>query len=299
MTTAAIYARSSTFEHSSISIDNQISACRKTAATEGLVVDDKFVYIENNTPGISNIRYRRIGRQRLIDAINGKQFDVLFMEDILRATRDIAQAINLMSIVETSGLRIVTSDGLDTAQPNWKILWQIKLMAAGLHVENNAMRVVRGMLGQLERGYQVSMPPFGFKAVRNRTPKGHELGSRWEIDSKEAEVIRAMYSLRQTGKSFTGIATVLNTLGVPNPCAYRSHGVARWRPGTVSRILANKIYKGTYAWNASAQAKIKAVNAGRRLDEREFERPHLQIVSDETWAACNPLKMNASVGVGA
>jgi site-specific DNA recombinase len=299
MTTAAIYAHSSTIEPSSISINNQVSACRKTAATEGLVVDDKFIYCDNSPPGSSKAIHRRIAGRRLIDAINNKQIDILFIEDILRATRDVSHAMDLMSSVEISGLRIVTSDGLDTAQPNWKTLWKIKLMTAGLQVENNARRVVHGMLGQLERGYQVSPPPFGFKRVRVRTPDDFDIGTRWEIEPEKAELIRAMYNLRQSGKSYAQIARYLNDAKVAPPCPRLCRGIAYWRPGTVRRILANKIYKGLYVWNGSAQAKVAAIWGGRRLDERAFERPQLQIVSYEAWAACNPPKMDASVGVGA
>jgi hypothetical protein len=167
-----------------------------------------------------------------------------------------------------------------------QIKWITNLLERSAEAKWTGVVTARGMLGQLERGYQVSPPPFGFKAVRDRTPKGHDIGSRWEIESKEAEVILKMYSLRQAGKSFTEIACELNILEAPTPCPHRSHGFAHWRPGTVRRILANKIYKGVFMWKDRWTYKSVVPNGGIQ-EKMEFERQHLRIVSDEVWEACN------------
>jgi DNA invertase Pin-like site-specific DNA recombinase len=298
MPTAAIYARSSTVETCAVSIDNQVSACRRAAAIEGLVVDDRFVFRDNNPRGSSKTHLRRFGWERLIDAIKGKQIDVLFMEDVLRATRDLDQVKDVMSLMEIGGLRIVTTDGLDTAMSDWKSRWLSQLLASSADAKWTAVKTARGMLGKLERGFQVSVAPFGFKRVREQTEWGSELGTIWEIESDKAELIRTMYSMRQCGKTHSEIAQYLNTSEVAPPSPRLCHGFAFWRPSTVQRILSNKIYRGIYVWNGSARAKALAIKGGRVPDEREFERPHLRIVSDETWAACNRPTIVATVGVG-
>jgi site-specific DNA recombinase len=298
MSTAAIYAPRPSANRYGVSIVNQISRCRRLAAKEGLVIADRFIYSDTALPSSSKTGPIGFNRQALFRSIASKQIDILFIETMACATQDIAQAMALTSFVENNNLRVVTCDGLDTSDSNWKLTWLTQLLEAAAHGKDTSLQVVRGMLGQLERGYQVSQPPFGFKTVRDRTPKGHELGSRWEIDSQEAEVILKMYRLRQSGKSVAEIALELNTAKVAPPCPSLWREVAYWRPSSVRRILANKIYKGIYAWNCSPQAKATAITAGRRLEEREFQRPHLQIVSDETWEACNPPKMDATTEVG-
>jgi hypothetical protein len=206
--------------------------------------------------------------------------------------------MDVMSLVEIGGLRIVTTDGLDTAMSDWKSRWLTQLLASSTDAKWTAVKTARGMLGKLERGFQVSMAPFGFKRVREQTPWGSELGTIWEIESDKAELLRTMYSMRQCGKTYSKIAQYLNTSEVAPPSPRLCHGFAFWRPSTVQRILSNKIYRGIYVWNGSARAKALAIKGGRVPDEREFERPHLRIVSDETWAACNRPTIVATVGVG-
>ena len=41
-------------------------------------------------------------------------------------------------------------------------------------------------------------------------------------------------------------------------------------------------------WNGSGFSKAKAKKKRKKLEEQEFERPNLRIVSDGLWATCNP-----------
>ena len=287
MPTAAIYARYSTDEQRPTSIDDQVRRCRETAAKEGLTVADKFVYSDSAISGTAKGRVKRVQYQRLLDAIEARLVDIVFIDDVSRATRDYLEGAKLMATVENNGLRVVTSRGLDTSQPNWKTLWQIKLMTAGMQVENTAMQVVRGMLGQLERGYQIAQPPFGYRGVREKMPGGLKLGTKWEIEEKEAELIRNMYQWRKSGKSVAKIAFELNGRNVLPPCYHRCSGVPYWRPATVHRILANPIYKGIFVWNGSAFTKAKAKRRRKVVEKIEFDRFSLHLISKELWAACN------------
>ena len=288
MPTAAIYARYSTDEQRPTSIDDQVRRCRETAAKEGLTVADDFVFSDSAISGTEKGRAKRIQYQRLLDAIEARLVDVVFIDDVSRATRDYLEGAKLMATVENSGLRVVTSDGLDTTQQNWKTLWQIKLMTAGMQVENTAMQVVRGMLGQLERGYQIAQPPYGYRGVREEGEDGKVHGTHWVIEEKEAELIRKLYAWRKSGMSMAKIAFELNdVLRVLPPCFRRCLGKIYWRPATVHRILANPIYKGIFVWNGSAFTKAKAKRRRKVVEEVEFERPKLVIVSSELWADCN------------
>jgi DNA invertase Pin-like site-specific DNA recombinase len=299
MPTAAIYARYSTDEQRPTSIEDQVRRCRETAAKEGLIVDEKLVFSDSAISGTAKGRVKRVAYQRLLDAIDCRLVDIVFIDDVSRATRDIYEGVKLMAIVETTGLRVVTSDGFDTTASGWKMMWQMKLMAAGMQVESTAMQVVRGMLGQLERGYQIAQPPFGYRGVREKAPGGRELGTKWEIEEKEAELIRTMYQWRKSGKSVAQIALELNNLDVLPPCYSRCSGVPYWRPATVHRVLANTIYKGVFVWNGSGFSKAKAKKRRKQLEVQEFERAELRIVSDELWSACNlPVKEMAVRGGG-
>lgn len=298
MPVAAIYARYSTDEQRPTSIEDQVRRCRETAAKEKLTVEDRLVFSDSAISGTAKGRTKRVSYQRLMDAIESKLVDIVFIDDVSRAARDMLEGAKIMALVDSIGLRVVTSDGIDTAQPNWKMLWSFKLMTAVQQVENTASQVVRGMVGQLERGYQIAQPPFGYKSLRIKDAGGRELGTTWEIDTKEAELLRSMYAWRQSGKSVAKIAFELNSLGVLPPCHRRCNGVPYWRPATVHRVLANTIYKGMFVWNGSGYSKAKAKKKRRQLIEQAFERPNLRIVSDELWSACNRVVRNMAIRGG-
>lgn len=287
MPVAAIYARYSTDEQRPTSIEDQVRRCRETAAKERLTVDDRWVFSDSAISGTAKGRVKRVAYQRLMDAIESKLVEIVFIDDVSRAARDMLEGAKIMALVDSIGLRVVTSDGIDTAQPNWKMLWSFKLMTAVQQVENTASQVVRGMIGQLERGYQIAQTPFGYKSVRVKDPGGRELGTTWAVEEKEAELLRTMYLWRKSGKSVARIALELNSLEVLPPCYRRCKGVPYWRPATVHRILANTIYRGIFVWNGSIFSKAKAKRKRKQLVEMEFERPNLRIVSDELWSACN------------
>lgn len=299
MPIAAIYARYSTDEQRPTSIEDQVRRCRETAAKEKLTVEDRFVFSDSAVSGTAKGRAKRVSYQRLMDAIESKLVDIVFIDDVSRAARDMLEGAKIMALVDSIGLRVVTSDGIDTAQQNWKMLWSFKLMTAVQQVENTASQVVRGMVGQLERGYQIAQAPFGYKGVRLKDQGGRELGTIWEVDEKEATLLRTMYAWRQSGKSVARIALELNKLEVLPPCYRRCNGVPYWRPATVHRVLANTVYKGVFVWNGSGFSKAKAKKKRRQLVEQEFERPNLRIVSDELWSACNrPVRSMAIRGGG-
>lgn len=287
MQVAAIYARYSTDEQRPTSIEDQVRRCRETASKEKIIVDDRWVFSDSAISGTDKGRIKRVAYQRLMDAVESKLIDIVYIDDVSRMARDMLEGAKVMALVDSIGLRVVTSDGIDSTQPNWKMLWSWKLMSAVQQVENTASQVVRGMLGQLERGYQIAQPPFGYRGVRVKEPGGREIGTTWEIDEKEADLLRFMYEARKSGKSVAKIARELNELEVLPPCYRRCKGLPYWRPATVHRVLSNTIYKGVFVWNGSSHTKAKAKKKRKQLVEQEFERPDLRIVSDELWSACN------------
>ena len=93
----------------------------------------------------------------------------------------------------------------------------VKLMAANMEVESTGSRTTRGMVGQLERGYQIAQPPYGYRASPEVTETGKVLGTKWFIHEPEAQVVRRIYALRHQGLSCPTIAATLQREGVVPP----------------------------------------------------------------------------------
>jgi site-specific DNA recombinase len=286
MQVAAIYARYSTDDQKPTSIDDQVRQCQQAAEKMGFKIDERWVFSDSAISGGHKGSGKRAAFERLLDAIEAKQIDVLFVDEVSRVARNELDAARVSTAVDRIGLRlVVVSDHLDTqTDENWKVIWGIKLIVAVQQNASTAKEVIRGMLGALERGKMIAQTPIGYIAERCMGTGG---GTVWHIDEPTAKVVRQLYEWRHQGVSLLRIAMRLNEQGIPCPGAKRCKGDAYWRPATVARVLKNQVYKGVFVWNGSDHTKAKARLRNKQVHTIDYPRPHLRLVSDDIWAACN------------
>ena len=101
----------------------------------------------------------------------------------------------MIELADSTGVRVITADGIDTSQDNWKMHWFFKLTAATHEVDAASHRTKRGMLGQLQRGYQIAQAPFGYRAMKDMTESGKVRGTRWTIHEGQPSVRLALHRL--------------------------------------------------------------------------------------------------------
>jgi hypothetical protein len=190
----------------------------------------------------------------------------------------------LKQLLVRHNVRFIAANGIDSANQNWELIYEITSALATHDGRELKFRVERGMRGQLERGYMLAAPPFGYRARR----VGDETsgGTLWEIHADEAAIIVKMYELRASGQSYTRIARWLNTEGIPTARKPRKYEQGYWRGASVCRMLHNTIYRGVYVWQGSGFVRANAKKTNRTLEPRDYERPGLRIVPDELWWKC-------------
>lgn len=287
MQISAMYARISMDEQRPTSIDDQHRRCRQIADLEGLTIDDKFVFADVAITGTAKGTRLRVQYQRMLDAIRAGECTVVIADEVSRLTRHITEGAMLMDLVDEKGVRFITHDGIDTARKGWRMLWMLKLMGAAQEVEGTSDRTTRGMVGQLDRGFQIAQTPYGYCSERVVNDKGRPVGTRWHIDDTAAAVVRRIFEWRFGGASLLWIAARLQLDGVPPPAVRRCKGTPFWRAGSVYRLLTNTIYRGVFIWNGSAFTRAKARKKRQEVETIEFPRPELRLVADDVWFACN------------
>lgn len=103
-----------------------------------------------------------------------------------------------------------------------------------------------------------------------------------EIDPKQAETVRLIYSRFLSGSSLQQIADELTESGIPTPM-----GKSVWQPGVIQSILSNEKYKGdallgkTYIEDCISK-KVR-INAGERA-QYYVENNHPAIIDADTFA---------------
>src|SRR5262245_18840870 len=109
------------------------------------------------------------------------------------------------------------------------------------------------------------------------------IGYRLEVESAEADAIRAVYAWYADGVTVPGIITRLAEQGHPPPRG------GSWRVGAVQRILRNPKYVGQLVWGRTLRARKPGTRtqALRRVPREQWQtlpKPELRIVSNEVAA---------------
>ncbi len=283
---AAIYARYSSDKQRETSIDDQIRRCQELAQRHNLDVPHELIFFDEALSGTDKHIHKREGYKALMAAWDAGLFTMLILDEVSRLARDGRELAQLKYRLQTTPVRLITTDGIDTRLPNWELMFGLQSLVSEQTVRDTQHRVVRGMVGQLERGYMVATPPLGYQLDRKLTVDGERVGTHWRIDEQEAAIVREIFALRRQGKSLNAISRVLNERGIPirrKPTKTAGY----WRPGSLANLLKNPIYRGEFVWNDSVNIRSKAKKTGRTLTPRHFPRPHLRIVDDATWFDCN------------
>ncbi len=286
MQQAAIYARYSTDEQRETSIDDQIRRCKEVAQREKYVVPDDLIFFDAAITGTEKGLKKRTGYQAMMKAWDDGKFNALVSDEISRLARDPIELAKVQAKVESSGVRLLTADGTDSCNPNWQLMYQIVAAINQHFIRETRFRVVRGMVGQLERGYMIATPPYGYDIEPVNDESGEQIGTHWRINDAEAEIVREMYNMRKAGQAYAQIAHELNARGIVPPRKSTHGKFGYWRQGSVYRLLANSIYRGVFIWHGSTAYAAKAKKDHQQLGMLEYQRPELRLVDDETWNLC-------------
>ncbi len=285
MATAAIYARYSTDDQRETSLEDQIRRCGETAQRAGFDVDQELIFSDAALSGSAKALDKRKGYAALHVAWTAGRFDALVVDELSRIARDALELAQVQRFIETTGVRLITADGIDSSNATWGLHYGVISAMSAHALREGKHRVRRGMQGQLERGYMIAAAPFGYRMHRVTGDSGEPVGTEWVIQASEAAVIKEAYEARKNGESFYAIATRLNASGLAPPRRGKNGKRGFWRPATLRRILSNTIYRGVFVWNGSK--KYLSNRKGEAMVEtKDYPRPHLRIIDDETWHLC-------------
>lgn len=288
----AIYARYSTADQSPTSIEDQIRRCRKTIETKGIDVVREIVFEDHAASGSDRAVGKRKGYLDLIEAIEKREVTCLVADELSRLGRDPSELLRLKDLLEKYRILLLTVDGLDSRSPDWGLKMSFLALMSKAELDNVRHMTKRGMHGQLERGYMIAAPAFGYMGVRVTAAgkpvqlEDEAAGTIWEIVEAKASIVRQIYTDRAAGKSLAAIAKDLNARGVLPP---RPRKNSAWLASTVAQLLRNPVYRGVFIYQGSPAYLSHAKKSGQSSARAatEYNRPNLRLVSDETWQKCN------------
>jgi DNA invertase Pin-like site-specific DNA recombinase len=217
---------------------------------------------------------------RMIKDGEAKMFDLVITKEISRFSRSTLDSIKYTQDLLDSGIGVFfQSDNINTLYSDSELRLTIMSSLAQDEMRRLSERVKFGM----KRGYENG------KVFGQSNIYGYDkVDGKLTINEKEAEFIRALFTLYAEGKyGYRMIANILTERG------FRNQNGGELNPGTFKNILANPKYKGYYHGR-----KTESSDYRRKIKVKLAEEEHLlykdenipAIVSEDLWERVNQIQ---------
>ena len=182
----AIYSRVSTQEQvtEGVSIEAQVSALQAYAKSQNWEVVEEYI-----DGGYSGATDERPALKRLLTDASQHRFNIIAVCKLDRFFRNLRLLLNHLHSLEQQGIKFVsTQEGLDTSTPNGKFTVQMMGVIAEFERGRIGERVKDSRRYLIARGdWPGGRTIYSYRWLREQR--------KWEVDEKEAEVVRYIYDL--------------------------------------------------------------------------------------------------------
>ena len=256
---AVVYARFSSTNQRSESIDAQKRACYKYISEKGYTpVGD---YVDEALTGTNLLRP---GFQKLLEDSQKGMFDTVIVHKYDRLSRSVYDTLDVQQQLARYGIRVESVIEPFNDSPEGQLQQIVQLGVSQYYSANLAREVVKGLK---ENAYKAmhngGIPPYGFD-VDPETKK-------YIINEHEASGIRIMFEKIIQGWSYRELAEYLNLLGYRTKIGNKFSATSSFYD-----ILTNPKYMGVYTYNRSV-SKPKQIGMKRSHRKNKNEEEIIRI----------------------
>ena len=281
----------------SLSIENQRIILTGYVQEHGWTVADEYI-----DDGYSGTNFDRPEVQRLLEDAKTGKIDTIIVKDLSRFGRNyifVGQYVDY--IFPMYNIRFIAiTDNVDTANVNSSGMDMMPIMNIfnEWHSANTSKKIRAVTEANARAGkYSAVHAPYGYV-------KGTDDKSLPVVDEPAATIVRRIFEMRASGKTYQEIYTVLNDEKVPIPAVYlyEKFGITYkkpnknlWADSILRSILKNPMYLGTLVRLHHTTVSYK----NKRRANREpivFPNAFEPIVSQELWDKCRELDEAVSHG---
>ncbi|HEY5575610.1 MAG TPA: recombinase family protein [Clostridiaceae bacterium] len=265
----AIYARFSSENQRDESIDAQVRAIEEYASKN----DIKIVKVYADKAKSATSVEKRSEFLKMIKESAMDIFDTVIVHKLDRFSRDKYDSATYKRKLKQNGIRLISVVEHLDGSPESVILESVIEGMAEYFSKNLAREVKKGLRETaLQCKHTGGMPPFGYDVDDNKS---------YKVNHKEAEAVRMIYEMYVNGHGYSDIIEKLNNMGV------RTKADNTFAKNSLSSILRNEKYSGTYVFNRSAEKD----GYGRRNNHKSKSNEDIiripggipQIVDQETF----------------
>lgn len=240
--------------------------CKYVLCTDNYEIFEDAGYSAKNTD--------RPAFQNMMDRMRKHEFTHILVWKIDRISRNLLDFCDIYEELKKYDVTFISkNEQFDTSTAMGEAMLKIILVFAELERKVTAERVTAVMVDRANKGLWNGAPV--------------PLGYRWDndkkfpmVDTDEAPVVEFIYNTYLETCSTTAVKDALNTNGI------KTKKGATWTTKTISDIIRNPFYKGTYRYN------FRSSGRGKKKKENEWvlvENSHEGIISEDIWSECNKI----------
>lgn len=195
------------------------------------------VYTDEGISGTKDASYRP-GLRAVLAAVATGQVDGVIVKSLDRVGRSLAVIANTLQTIQQAGVAFISTQEPQLQSP---LVLSVYMGLAAEDRQRIVQRTASGRVAKASAGGVVGKPPFGYRVVGSRKD------AALEIVADQADVVRAIFDAKASGKSYAAIAADLNDRGIASPAG------KTWHTGPLHHIIHNTAYTGTRQWTESDQ----------------------------------------------
>ena len=214
---------------------------------------------------------------RLRDAVKNKLFEVLYVYDLGRLSRDFLNQLILKREIEEAGIKIISLHDINNETPESGFAQNVMGLFHDYERIKIAERFRRGKLYKVKNGILFGWnTPFGYKYVKG--DKNKSVPGSFQIDKKEAQIVENIFHwfIKEQLTLKQLIMRLYTQKEFP-----RKNKEGYWSTSTLSRLLRNKTYIGKTYFNKTIF--IEALNPRKKDRYRKLKKTSRKNRPREEW----------------
>ena len=253
---AVIYARYSSDNQRTESIDEQVRACKYFAQHSGQY-EIVGIYKDEALSGYRNI-HKRDGFTKLMQDAEAHKFDAVIVYELSRFARNASDTVVYTDKLKQLGIEFISvREKLDQTPEGRMML----LVITGVNEYFSANLAIEVMRGLKENAYNA-------KTTGGKPPLGYDLDAdgRYILNPTEAEAVRLIYDMYLDGYGYTRIVDELNSRG------YRTKRGGKFLRNSIYDLLRNEKYTGTFVYNKTEKSANGKQNRHKYKSDEDIIR---------------------------
>lgn len=274
MKRAALYARVSTArQEQEETVDSQVAEVKQRITSDDSFLTEQQTYIDE---GYSGSMLERPALDAMLDAAKRKEFDILYIYDLGRLSRQLSHLLIVIEQLEKYECEVISLHERITGTPEDKFLLQIMGSMHEYERAKIAERFRRGKMYKARSGKIVGYnAPYGYRYNK-------ETG-QLDFFEPEARVVKKMFEwVAYEGLSTYGVIERLHEQGIM-PAKQKDE---YWTRSPVARVLSNETYFGKHHFNKS-ESVLPRYHLKETTKYRKIQKTGRRIRPREEWIEFN------------